>query len=340
MIIDSRTKPNDVWIMHRKDIDTIKDGLCHLYVFLDGASGICVNNKLFRDLPTKMELTTFIKDACAKAKSQPKVIAIRKKDPLAETLKISCAEFQITYYAGVDREIDPLTKEFEESFSDFSKSSIDGTNLHDIPDSEDIETAKSLIPEPYSPCPCASGKKFKFCCSKAFRDIVYAMVEAEEGRLKKALHYLSQAEAKVGLTAEILSRYGICWSYFDLEKSHEYLKKALEINPNHPRTNYVMGIDSVNRGQHEAAIVFYRRAIENYPPDDRYHLNETYNNLGTAYYKLEQWMAAKESWEKALVLLPSDKVVKRNLINFIYENPMLPQEVRILSPYISKFLKR
>lgn len=31
-------------------------------------------------------------------------------------------------------------------------------------DQKDIEAAQRMIPEPYDPCPCASGKKFKFCC--------------------------------------------------------------------------------------------------------------------------------------------------------------------------------
>jgi tetratricopeptide (TPR) repeat protein len=166
------------------------------------------------------------------------------------------------------------------------------------------------------------------------------MCDAQEGNLDKALFHMKQAEEKVGLTAEILCRYAICWSFYDRKKFKEYLKKALAKNPNHPRSNYIMGIESVAKKSYSKAIEFYQKAISNYPTEDRFHLNETYNNMGTAYFESDNFFMAKECWEKALINLPTDRMKKENLINFIYQNPNVPKQVREVSPFFKKYLQR
>jgi Flp pilus assembly protein TadD len=62
-------------------------------------------------------------------------------------------------------------------------------------------------------------------------------------------------------------------------------------------------------------------AIANYPPTDHFHLNEVYNNLGVALYEIGNLEEAKIAWEKALFFLPSDKIVRQNLAEFIYNKP-------------------
>jgi len=236
------------------------------------------------------------------------------------------------------KDLQPHIRPFQESFKQFNSKgqSSPPDELSEV-EQEELE---AFIPESYGPCPCASGKKFKFCCQKAFKDITFAMCAAQEGRLDEALNYMKQAEGKVGRTAEIVCRIGICWSFFDEKKSDDYIKEAFKLNPNHPRTNYILGIEAVADEKYQEAIAYYQTAIDNYPPEDKFHLNETYNNLGTAYYQLKKFKEAKEVWEKALVLLPSDHMVKRNLFEFIYENPSVPKSLREISPFIAKCLSR
>jgi hypothetical protein len=49
---------------------------------------------------------------------------------------------------------------------------------------------------------------------------------------------------------------------------------------------------------------------------------------------------AKSAWEQALIMLPSDRMVRENLIEFIYDNPEVPEAVREISPFIRKFMER
>lgn len=330
------TQPNDAWILHREEIETIQDGNCNVYVLIDTYSGFCFGQEVCVDLPGSAKIISLLKSANTKAGTWPKQILILKKDPFAETFQATCKGLQIQLNELTAKDLQPFVRSFKDAFRQLKKGRSQSAPFSKF-EEEELE---AFVPESYSPCPCASGKKFKFCCQKAFKDIVFAMSAAEVGNLNEALHFMKQAEEKVGRTAEIVCRYAICWSFFDRDKFLSLLNQALQISPNHPRANYVMGIEAVADEEYGKAVIFYQTAIDNYPPEDRYHLNEAYSNLGTAYCGLKKFKEAKEVWEKALVLLPSDQMVRRNLFEFIYENPSVPKELRKISPFIEKYLAR
>ena len=328
--------PNDAWILQREEIETSQDGVCNIYVLLDAHSTFCFGQEVSVDLPEPLKIINVLKSAHAKAGKWPKKIVILKKDPFAEALRGICEKLDLSFVDLPAKDLEPYLRPFRDSFKQFKKAT---PHIDEPPISKDDQASlEAFIPESYGPCPCASGKKFKFCCQKAFKDITFAMCAAQEGNLDEALRHMKQAEAKVGRTAEIVCRYSACWSFFDLKKSQEYLNEAIELNPNHPRTNYILGIEAVANDKFEDAIRYYQTAITHYPMEDKFHLNETYNNLGTAYFQLKKYKEAKEVWEKALVLLPSDRMVKENLFEFIYGNPALPKALREISPFIEKYI--
>lgn len=45
-----------------------------------------------------------------------------------------------------------------------------------------------------------------------------------------------------------------------------------------------------------------------------------YNNLDSAFYESGGRARAKSAWEKALLYLPSDKMIRQNLAKFIYDH--------------------
>lgn len=178
------------------------------------------------------------------------------------------------------------------------------------------EAMQQMIPQPYSPCTCASGKKFKFCCKSIFNYIVEAMCAAEDGLHEQALEWISKAEKIVGNTAEVLCRKAIVYSFIDRQRYSEYLQKCLEVNPQHPRAHYLQGIDSNKKGEYEAAIAAYLKAIQYYPSTDHYHLNEAYNNLANVYHQLGEHTKAIAAWKTALEYSPTDKMARVNLQKF------------------------
>jgi len=154
------------------------------------------------------------------------------------------------------------------------------------------------------------------------------MALAEDGKIKDAVMWMEKAKKKVGETAEILCRYAIVYSFYDKAKSDEYLEKSLKAFPNHPRANYIKGIDLKSKGDYEGSIKAYKTAINNYPPNDRFHLNEVWNNLGSVYFEMKRYADAKAVWEKALEYLPRDTMTKNNLKYMIYENPDVPEDIK------------
>lgn len=198
----------------------------------------------------------------------------------------------------------------------------EGINCVMPPEGAHQDSLKYFIPDSYDFCPCASGKKYKFCCKRIFREVMGAMTAAEEGKLSEALEWITKAKYIIGETAEVICREAIVYSFFNIKKSEEILDKCLAINPNHPRSHYLRGIMLNDQGDIQGAIVEYEMAIANYPKSDHFHLNEAYNNLGTAFHALNDLTKAKIAWEQALVHLPSDKMTKRNLEEFIYNKPI------------------
>ena len=327
-------KPNDAWILHREDIDTIQDGSCNIFVLLDAVSGFCFGQEISIDLLEPSLISNILEGAHKQTGHWPKQILIMKSDPLVETLRGICEDMNVAFNSLPKKDL----KQYVQPFTVAIQEAMGGLPAEELSEIEQ-EEIEMFIPETYGPCPCASGKKFKFCCQKAFKDITFAMCAAEEERnVKDALMFMGEAEKKVGRTAEIVCRYAICWSFFDRGKSLEYLAEAIAINPNHPRANYILGIEAKQDQNYDEAITYYKKAIDNYPKDDKYHLNETYNNLGSACYSCGQFADAKEAWERALVLFPSDPMVRDNLIECIYENPDVPLEVRKISPFIERHL--
>lgn len=334
MEIDSRNS----WLLHREEVETTQDGSCNIYVLLDGNNGYCLGQESSKDLPATEKIIELFKGAHTINGRWPKQVLISKKDPYIEILKSICDGLNLVMLDLPPKDFKPLVKDFADSFEQFrrGKKQTEHKPLSDA----DQKELDAFIPDSYGPCSCGSGKKFKFCCKSGFKEIAFAMCAAQDGYLEQALLHMKEAELKIGNTAEIQCRYAICWSFYDREKSSKHIIEALKLNPNHPRTNYILGIEAVAKKSYEEAIAYYEKAIENYPKEDKVHLNETYNNQGTAYFQLKNYTKAKEVWEKALVLLPTDRMVRNNLVECIYDNPSVPEEIKEITPFMKKFMER
>ncbi len=116
-----------------------------------------------------------------------------------------------------------------------------------------------------------------------------------------------------------------------------YLKEALAVNSDHPRTHYILGLEAKKQGDYPETIRHYQQAIAHYPPSNRYHFNEAYNNLRSAYFELGDYEKAKEAWEQGLVLLPADAIVRRNLIENIYQNPAMQERLRVMQQHLNLY---
>ena len=335
-------RSGDAWMAFRLDAQ-VQNQAVDIYMLMDLPSGKLMS---FQAVDTDVAEDRHVQallDSAFDVKGQwPKRIILAKADPAEDLLQKAAAVRDIRLECVPEPQLEDLIAPIKQSYGQrfFSPSSMPYAALDEDIDEMDRESVKQMIPETYDPCWCASGKKFKFCCKPIFKDIVGAMAFAEEGRKDEALRHIEEAKKIVGETPEVLCREAIVWSHFDKDKSTAILERALAANPSHPRANYLRGIDLMDAGNHHGAIAAYKRAIDCYPKTARYHLNEAYNNLGTAYFESGDPMKAKAAWEQALVLMPSDKTVRRNLIEFIYGNAQLSGAERAMSPFVEKFFDR
>ncbi|MCA9034252.1 MAG: tetratricopeptide repeat protein [Planctomycetaceae bacterium] len=88
--------------------------------------------------------------------------------------------------------------------------------------------------DPYSPCPCGSGKKLKFCCADILPDMIKAhrlmdnQPEAAEKILRDLLARYPSREVIVGELCMILPQQG------RHEEAREMVAQFLKDNPDHP----------------------------------------------------------------------------------------------------------
>jgi tetratricopeptide (TPR) repeat protein len=322
--------PGEAWLVFRVD-SLVQDQPVDIYLLMDVASTYIFGNiVVLGELPDVKEITKLMRDAYKTKKSWPKKFFCPAQDPAEDLFRRHAQgkgiSFEVAPLSYFERIIGPLKKSFGQRF--YSPMASAGGFDYDTPPTEEQRISQAFIPDSYDLCPCASGLKYKFCCKPIFKEITHAMTAAEEGHLKEALKWMDAARSKVGETAEVLCRYAIVYTFFDTIKANEYLEKCLLSTPHHPRANYVRGIELKEKGDTEGAIKAYKTAIKYYPSTDRYHLNEVWNNLGTAYYDLGEYSQAKAAWEKALVYLPEDPVAIDNLNDFIYDNPNIPKEIK------------
>ncbi|HET9233038.1 MAG TPA: tetratricopeptide repeat protein, partial [Candidatus Eisenbacteria bacterium] len=264
----------------------------------------------------------------------PTKLIAEKLDPALEIFRAQADAAGFSLEVVPTTYLEEIVRPIQESYDAFR---ANGAPLAPKSSSEE-QQARSLVPDSYDPCPCASDKKFKFCCKPIFQEIVQAMCALEEGRQREAIQWLDKAKARVGETAELLCRYAIVYSRDSEAEFHRFIQRALEKNPNHPRAHYLLGLDHSEHERLADAAAAYERAIECYPATDKFHLNETWNNLGNVYYRGNRVQEAKGAWEKALTYAPQDEVTRRNLREFIYDNDALSGELRAPSPFVARLL--
>ena len=311
---------NDAWLIFRVDTQ-IQHQPVDIYMVMDLPSGEVLAIETVETEPSLENMSSLLMSAQLKKNLFPHRLLLTKNDPaqtLLETLsKEYGMELVMTFSDHVEGLVAPLKKSFGEFC--FSPSCM---GYSDNLSEEDSQSIRKMIPDSYDLCPCASGKKYKFCCKCIFQEITAAMSDAEDGNYTEALTWIEKAKSIVGETAEVLCRESIVYSYFDEKKGDELLSKCFSVNPLHPRAHYIKGISLKSKNDFSGAIKAYKTAIENYPETDYMHLNETYNNLGTAFYAMGNVVDAKALWETALLYLPLDTMTRKNLEQFIYHRPI------------------
>lgn len=181
----------------------------------------------------------------------------------------------------------------------------------------------------YSPCPCGSGKKFKWCCQPIYVQMDKAFRQEAEGQHDAALRLMDEVVAEHpdnpeawGRRAELLYQNG---RFDDAENS---LQKALEVSPNYPFGHLLRGMFRQNEGEIPGALLLYRKAADLYDPEARDLLGVVYSRIADCEFRLNRPVAARAAMKMALRCQPASEEMRQAFEELFGAGSRLPESAR------------
>lgn len=183
--------------------------------------------------------------------------------------------------------------------------------------------------DPYAPCPCGSGKKFKWCCQPIHVQIDRAYRQDAEGQHESALRIMEEVTTQHPGNPEAWGRHAqLLYQNDRAEDAEAALQKALEINPNYPFGHLLQGRFRQFEGEIPGALMLYRRAAELYDPEARDVLGSLYEMIGECELKLNRPVAARAALQMTIHLRPGEEELRKAFDQVFGEESRLPTLAR------------
>jgi tetratricopeptide (TPR) repeat protein len=146
--------------------------------------------------------------------------------------------------------------------------------------------------ESYTPCPCGSGKKFKWCCEPIYKEIDRAFTQENEGQHDVAARIMAEIVAKHPTNPEAWGRQAqLLLAHDKLEEAEQALEKAFAINPNYPFGLLLRARLRFSEGEVAGSLLLARRAADAYDPEAKDQLAEVYALIYQAEMRLNRPIA-------------------------------------------------
>src|SRR5262245_26526024 len=152
----------------------------------------------------------------------------------------------------------------------------------------------------YSPCPCGSGKKFKWCCQPIHVQVSKAFEQDANGQHDAALRTMEDVAAEHPGNPEVWGRKAqLVYQMGKADDAEAALQKAFEINPQYAFGYYLKGKFRQHEGEIAGALILFRRAAELYDPEARGLLMQLYALIADCELQLNRPVAARAALEIA-----------------------------------------
>jgi tetratricopeptide (TPR) repeat protein len=185
------------------------------------------------------------------------------------------------------------------------------------------------MPDSYSPCPCGSGKKFKWCCQPIYVGINHAWEQEANGQHDVALRLMDEVtRAHPGNPEAWGQKARLLFSHGQLEQAESALQKALDISPNYPYGQLLRAIFRFHEGEYAGALLLARRAAEAYDPDAYSFLGEAYSIIFESEMKMNRPVAARAALRLVLNYLPAEEELRQSFEAVFGPNSRLPESAR------------
>jgi tetratricopeptide (TPR) repeat protein len=187
----------------------------------------------------------------------------------------------------------------------------------------------------YSPCPCGSGKKFKWCCQPIHAEIAQAFEQQARGQNDAALRLMDEVAARHPDNPEVwCQKAQLLAEQEQFDAAEEALQKALDLNPNYPLAYFLRGRFRHAEGEFPGALLLYRKAAELYDPTAGPVLAELYAAIADAELKLNRPVAARSAVEQAIRADPGSPELRKGLADVFGERSRFPAAARRAYSYL------
>jgi tetratricopeptide (TPR) repeat protein len=189
--------------------------------------------------------------------------------------------------------------------------------------------------DPYAPCPCGSGKKFKWCCQPIHAEISRAFEQQAQGQNETALRLMDEVIAKHPDNPEVYCQKAqLLYEQERPEDADAALEKALSLNPNYPLAHYLRGRFRHAEGEFPGALLLYRKAADLYPPTAAPVLSEIYTAIADGELKLNHPVAARAALELAIRFDPQAPELREGMENVFGKESRFPPAARRAYTYL------
>jgi tetratricopeptide (TPR) repeat protein len=185
------------------------------------------------------------------------------------------------------------------------------------------------MPESYSPCPCGSGKKFKWCCQPIYVGINRAWEQEANGQHEAALRLLDEVTREHPGNPEAWGQKAkMLYGHGRAEDAEEALQKAFAINPNYPYGLLLRSVFRLHEGETAGALLLARRAAEAFDPSAHDYLAEACFIIFECELKLNRPVAARAALRLVTHYLPGNEESREAFENTFGPNSRLPEATR------------
>jgi tetratricopeptide (TPR) repeat protein len=186
-----------------------------------------------------------------------------------------------------------------------------------------------MAPDLYSPCPCGSGKKFKWCCQPIHVQITKAFQQDAEGQHATALRIMDEVVAEHAANPEAWGRKAqLLYQNDRVDEAENALQKALDINPNYPFGHLLRGDFRRSEGEIPGALLLFRKAADLYDPEARDVLGHVHMLIGDCELKLNRPVAARAALKIAQRYQPGNEELQQGFDVAVGEKSRLPAAAR------------
>ena len=183
--------------------------------------------------------------------------------------------------------------------------------------------------DPYGPCPCGSGKKFKWCCQPIYAGINTALEQDANGQHEAALKTIDAVTREHEGNPEAWGQKAkLLYANGKAEEAENALQKAFDLNRNYPYGLFLRAMFRYHEGEVPGALLLARRAADAYDPAAHEYLAQVYWIIFECELKLNRPVAARAALRLVTHYQPAGEEARSAFDTLFGEQSRLPAAAR------------